>query len=1222
MQEYSCFLHPEEKGQSLEETCPQCGEQFDFPLKFPPQEINGKTVIEGYKRGFYGAIFVTQHPRIVTRKFAVKIIPKLTYDVLKRGRIDFEQEVQLHSELSAIDLVAELEDKGEDDFVFHGHTIPCYLMEMEYVEGNTLADLIQGAQPLSPRLVGQIALDLLDFIGEFQQRGVFHNDLHGYNIKIKELSESEARRRAPLQPSIIIKVLDLGSTADKSKSDPDKDRLGDVHWVAQHIFDLLKTYERSVKIIPPDDLRLTSQLRRVAELYAGRDPVRLPSVDDMRASIEAAYRFGFKPWIEPVRLESIEAHYNAQTLPAHFAPALLYDPGNKWSKRLMRPGPQLLTGMRGCGKTILLRSLECGARAHKLEGESQEDVLERIQNDTFLGLFVSSSSLLEGPRQHPVGLLIHRLFLAFAREAIRDVHLCELNKLGSIDYNALEDFSDYVKSLIPWYEPPVIRSDAVSVEKAISRALQVQVEEPEKIPYLNPRNAFDALTKVVRPLVDIWENKKLLFLLDDVSTRYLQLDNVKQLMSELSIQSPDFGIVITTERQTLEVTTPGGGIAREGRDYNVFDLGEDVLAMLRGKRGYEFVENILKQRIAITNAVVDLPPSEVLKRQSLTEIAREIHRRPEKPSDKSERIKMPPIYWGLDALVGMCVGDIGDILQIYSRMLARANSESFTIDPSIQDSVITTFADDKLLMLAGHDPWLYSHAVAFAQASYNQLRKSSPERLRQYAEIFIRIDPEQAKDKDIFNKIIRLVDEGVFVFTGGTSRTKTPRGKPSLLFKLAFRKLLGATHRIPISSRDRFELSRNRLLSWISNPTAASLELGIKAKSNNENEAANHSAAGEITMPRKASRHPRRRKAAQGQFVFTESARLIDSRKETNSVSLRLLYDVRTLESDLLPEVQVDWEQTHVIAAIGFEDRTIGTWNNLLTSGRPAGVTLLRYENRGRDKELFSLLSSHNIAWEIEEVESSTTEEQIRKIISTSRNRKVLIDTTSLTKALIFGLVRNALLDIGEVWILHTCAAEYYPQELNLKQVLSFFNSKDYPKAFKQLDDIVAGERGPFKVVTIGPQLLDPGQPSFMVAFVALKHNRVERLLETAPVEKLAAIAPLHSAGPDAPRSKLGMIMAKYLAERYGGEVYKAGSLDHDDTYHLLLDLHRRFSLGGGHNFEISLSGTKLQMVGAAMFASVATPAAVYYSSPAAFDPTKFTKGTAETRIIHLKRVE
>jgi len=143
-----------------------------------------------------------------------------------------------------------------------------------------------------------------------------------------------------------------------------------------------------------------------------------------------------------------------------------------------------------------------------------------------------------------------------------------------------------------------------------------------------------------------------------------------------------------------------------------------------------------------------------------------------------------------------------------------------------------------------------------------------------------------------------------------------------------------------------------------------------------------------------------------------------------------------------------------------------------------------------------------------------------------------------------------------------------------------------------------------------------------MVAFVALKHNRIEQILEKTPVERIAAIAPLHSDGRETSRSQVGMIMAKYLAEIYGGKVYSINSLDHNETYRLLIDLYTRCSLDSGHNFEIALSGTKLQIAGAAMLASVAIPNAIYYSSPAKFDPAKFTKGTAETRLIHIKRVE
>ena len=93
-QEYCCFLHPDVKGESLEQTCSKCGERFDFPVQFPPSEIEGEKVLEGLNRGFYGAIIITQHPRITSRKFAVKVIPKASYDYWKKGRETWEREIQ------------------------------------------------------------------------------------------------------------------------------------------------------------------------------------------------------------------------------------------------------------------------------------------------------------------------------------------------------------------------------------------------------------------------------------------------------------------------------------------------------------------------------------------------------------------------------------------------------------------------------------------------------------------------------------------------------------------------------------------------------------------------------------------------------------------------------------------------------------------------------------------------------------------------------------------------------------------------------------------------------------------------------------------------------------------------------------------------------------------------------------------------------------------------
>ena len=1041
-----------------------------------------------------------------------------------------------------------------------------------------------------------------------QQRQHFHNDLHGDNIKVVTLDDRLGRRQA-IHPRIQIKVFDLGSAGEISRSGAD--RLGDVHWVAKHILELLNSYEKSADRPEPRDLRLCAQLRRVAEYYCGVDRDRAPKASDMKAAIIGAYRFGVRPWSQPVRLGSISEHYNAQTLPSWFAPQLLYDPGERWGRRLMGPGPQLLVGMRGCGKTILLRSLEWVARLHPREGETPEGTIERVRGDSFLGLFVSCASLHQSPKSETLEFPLHRLFLAFAREVIRNVQACELEGVGEIDYTALGPLDDLVATVVPWYKPPGHRSDAVAMEQAISRAFQGPLPVANGRAEFNPRVAFDDLAAAARRLVDLWSDKKLLFLLDDVSLRYLPERNVLEVLSQLCLQSPEFGFKLSTETQTLSLTTPGGEPARGGRDYETFDLGVEVLATLRGPNGPEFIQEVLYKRTAVTDAAPPATPTETLGRQNLVDIAHAIRDKPSKS----------PVYWGVEALTGVCVGDIGDVLQIYAQILDRAGSVGFPIDPEIQHRAMMDFAEGKLFSLAGRKQWLYAHAVAFATASYQELKTSAANRLREYAEISVKIASSDAAD--LFPRIIELIDAGVFVFTGGTPRTKTAHGRPFLQFKLAYRKVLGLTNRIPLATRDRFELSGDNLMAWLDSPSAAGLKpTRPKKRPNGEHDASGRDGT---QSGDKLTSAPLTQEARGGTLPGIRDVKQLNLFRPTIAASViypapHVLYTVETDVNAPVSQVRIDWSKCQVIGAFGFEVRSIGAWNNLLAVGRPARATMLQYDNIGLAAQIIEVLNERGVSYAGVSSHAMESIGQIHDLIASCATDHVVVDTTSLTKALIYQVVLESLRLRNEAWVLHTCAAEYYPPDADLEPVVAMLRSGDAPDAFQSINAMVAGESGPYQCVALAEQHRDPSQPSFLAAFVPLKYDRLAHLLDTVPIEAMAAIAPVHSGGQDTNRAETARYLARYFVQRYTGSIHELSSLDHQGTYRLLKELHAKHALDGGYNFEIALTGAKMHAVGAAMFAATATPASVYYSSPRTFDPEKFTRGTAVTRLIHIQR--
>jgi serine/threonine protein kinase len=251
-QDYCCFLHPQRKHSEFPDHCPDCGLPYDFPLNMRPEKILDRRITEGIKRGFYGAVLQAAHPTIRNRITAIKVIPKATYAPEVDGGYmkDFNTEVELYEVLSEINLVARLIDAGESDITFGQHTIPCYWLEMEYVKGPLLNDIVEQG-PQNPRIIAQIAYDLLDLSAQLSQREKFHNDLHGGNIKVVLLTRDQERGTA-IAKNIQTKILDLGSVADASKSGIG--RWSDVHQVANHIIELTVAYERNAKRLAPGDL--------------------------------------------------------------------------------------------------------------------------------------------------------------------------------------------------------------------------------------------------------------------------------------------------------------------------------------------------------------------------------------------------------------------------------------------------------------------------------------------------------------------------------------------------------------------------------------------------------------------------------------------------------------------------------------------------------------------------------------------------------------------------------------------------------------------------------------------------------------------------------------------------------------------------------------------------------------------------------------------------------
>src|SRR5437660_1217866 len=80
---------------------------------------------------------------------------------------------------------------------------------------------------------------------------------------------------------------------------------------------------------------------------------------------------------------------------------LWFDTQDKWLTRTSARGPQVITGMRGCGKTMLLRALHFHARTTEAQKRGG-NISNQLERDHFLGLYASCQKLLD-PYRRPEG---------------------------------------------------------------------------------------------------------------------------------------------------------------------------------------------------------------------------------------------------------------------------------------------------------------------------------------------------------------------------------------------------------------------------------------------------------------------------------------------------------------------------------------------------------------------------------------------------------------------------------------------------------------------------------------------------------------------------------------------------------------------------------------------------------------------------------------------------
>lgn len=1228
MTNLTCFWHPKlgHFDLSLEDICDQCTRSMRHPLDHPPiSNVRNFQVREAIDRGYYSATYVAEQGQLGQR-VCLKIIPKLLYELREKN---FFEECRQHSSVAqGTQHLVMIRDAFDADVMFEGELepLPCHVAVLDYVEGQSLRSVLDRTD-ISAITTAQIAVDLLRLLQELENKQVFHNDLHSGNILIQSLS-SEMERGDAIDPFTRAVAVDLGSVLDSSRSD-EKQQIADSHQVTAHLMRLALQVMPDPMTAPDLEFRLALALNDIAGLLRPENLAqRSPNYPDLIASIRSAFVAAASPWKKPSDgLVRFGDSFNAQTMRPWFVPRLLVDPGGDWQRRIESAGPLVITGMRGCGKTMLLRALQFHARAGLAgddEGRSGDEVVELLRQDGYVGLYVSCNRLLDGLGK-PEGPLHEpntRLFLCYAREALHALrHLSEVAGREAVSPVAPRPIASLLASQIKGSLAD--ESDNTHVlERKILDMLR-SLESGHSIYTLGSHLgiAMPNLATAIMECASAWSDSRVLFLLDDVSTRHLNEESIRRLLSSLMFTSENCAFKITTEAQTLELVLKSPGFvetARSGRDYDTFDLASAIYTKLRdtqGRGGRDFIAEVLQQRARLTPTHPNWSPRDIMGDQSLVSIARAIASSTDSSPDRKN------VYSGMSALAAVCVGDIGDVISIYELILQKAGTiKVVPVASRHQSGAFQEFCSRRLYQLSRRQGRLKHFADGFAKAAHELLIQSArrdSSRLRDYASVYVRVTTGDA-DAQLL-QLRELMDAGVFVLTSGpdTPRTKTRDSDPIAQFTLTFRKLLGLASAIGLSQRDRFELSGDSLVEWLNHPEE-SAELLMR----NLASSPSHEAEDEREEYPSASTKPQDQRAAAAPTLF-------DDLEDDEPGPLQPVVDPGdwpSVDSELRPALrsavrlpsirEIGIEQLQefrphtLITARGFEDRTLVSTQRLLDAFTPDQTLMLTYPLDGRGPEVAELLNRS------ETTVTTLESEGAFRLLPAPRNGLGLVDTTGLSKASIYRSIRELLNRDGRALVMYTEADRYYPLNEDVVTRLTSASDDDYAR-LQACSDILTGEKRPYHFVGLHHSDVDDGRRRVLLAFGAAKHERLFSLLEERDYDHVEIVVP----SKDTPRAELARLAARVAVRDFHScEIRQLPSGDLDAVLHVARDCFEDFYALANFNFEVGMTGSKLDAIALAAASTTLKFSQVWYVKPDGYDISRFTTGAGASHLFFIER--